>query len=96
MEPYTETDDPYFSDNPEDYYFWLENDIDGIRRFSITPKEHYDEENCLLDTELEIDSLLYENGMMSICDSTFEYNGSPEEGMALLLKLGLTEKQMHW
>ena len=88
-----------FSEDPKDYYFWFEDNeyMTGQREFSITPKSWYDIENCLIDNALGIEDLLYDNGIMNISDSSFIYlNGSDKEGRELLLKLGITEKQMHW
>jgi hypothetical protein len=93
---YSAMDNTNFSNNPEDYYFMINDDCEDDL-FSITPKSYYDKYNCLLDSSLGIDGQLWDNGFMGLCDSTYEYqNGTVEDGRQVLLNLGLTEKKMHY
>jgi len=86
----------------EDFYFKLEilesniehNKYNIIRHyFYVTPKAHYDEEHCLLDTSIPMNS--FPSGFQELSDSTFEYNGDPKMGRQLLLQAGFIEKDMH-
>lgn len=82
-----------FSEDPKDYYFRFDPNVGGSDGpyFSITPKEFFDFEGCLLDNELGIDNLLMSHNFMGLTDSMYEYKGDPVVGRNELLKLGLVE-----
>ena len=85
-----------FSESPKDYYFKMHagNPQDPYSDgdfFSITPRSYFDNEGYLLDTELGIDDLLYQNKFYCLTDSTYEYDGDANIGRQKLLSLGLIE-----
>ena len=88
-----EYDEEEFSDDPADYYFRMDLNVGGADGpyFSITPKSYFDFNGYLLDSELGIDTLLCNNKFYCMTDSTYEYDGDPNIGRTLLLKLGFIE-----
>ena len=82
------------STNPIDYYFkMIVGDVNCTPNdyFIITPKVYWDTNNCLYDDELEIDTLLENNGLYELEESIYEYSGQIQVGRTLLLSLGFIE-----
>lgn len=73
----------------KDFYFELCRPVSGYY-FLITPVSYYDTEGCLSDKANVADAVLPE-GFYELSESTYEYEGTPEEGRKLLLALGMKE-----
>ncbi len=74
---------------PQDFYFELSKNEDEAF-FLITPKAYYDKEGCLSDESGLADEIL-PSGFCELAESTYEYNGTPENGRQLLIDLGMKE-----
>lgn len=74
---------------PQDFYFELCREVSGTF-YLITPKAYYDREGCLSDESGLADEIL-PSGFCELAESTYEYNGTPENGRQLLIDLGMKE-----
>lgn len=74
---------------PQDFYFELCREVSGTF-YLITPKAYYDREGCLSDESGLADAIL-PSGFCELAESTYEYNGTPENGRQLLIDLGMKE-----
>lgn len=85
--------DADFSSDPSDYYFRIdEGEYDGATFVFITPKSYYNNNHCLLDTELEIDAQIMMAGLGYETDSTYSYEGDPDQARKICRRLGMEEK----
>ncbi len=74
---------------PKDFYFEVCRDVSNTF-YLITPKSYYDREGCLSGESGIADSVLPQ-GFYELAESTYDFEGTPEEGRQILLNLGMKE-----
>lgn len=74
------------------YYFDPESEVPI---FLIAEKQHYDKTGYFADDiAADINDTLYPLGFCDIEETSYEYNGSIEEGREKLVALGMIEKHL--
>ena len=73
----------------KDFYFEISRGVSGTF-FLITPKDYYDQEGCLSDESGVADAVV-PAGFYELTESTYEFEGTPEQGRQLLLNAGMKE-----
>lgn len=73
----------------KDFYFEVCRDVSNTF-YLITPKSYYDREGCLSD-ESGVANDILPAGFFELAESTYEFEGTPEEGRQKLLDIGMKE-----